>query len=118
MSKHDNWEVRIRHIIEAIKKSQSYVADIDEEEFYEDERTMQAVERNFEIIGEATRHIPDNIKDKYTIIPWRKMSAMRNFIIHQYNDIEEHVLWNTVQKDLPPLLVQLEKLLEELKRNG
>ncbi len=114
MSKHDNWEVRIRHIIEAIEKTQAYVSGISEAEFYEDERTMQAVERNFEIIGEATKYIPNDVKDKYVIIPWRKMSAMRNFIIHQYNDIEEHVLWNTVQKDLPPLLVQLKKLLEEI----
>ncbi len=115
MSKHDNWELRIGHIIEAIEKSQYYVSDINECEFYEDERTVQAVERNFEIIGEAAKHIPDDIKDKYPAVPWRKMSAMRNFIAHQYNEVEEHVLWNTIQKDLPPLLVQLKKISGELK---
>ena len=115
MSKHVSHSVRILHILEAVKKIQSYVSTMSEEDFYEDERTMQAVERNFEIIGEAARHVPDSVREKYPEIEWLGMRDMRNFIIHQYNEVEEHVLWNTIQKDLPPLLVQLEKLLGELR---
>ena len=115
MSEHVSNTIRIRHIVDAINKIQSYVSGISETEFYEDEKTIQAVERNFEIIGEAAKRVPDDIQNKYTGVEWLDMRDMRNFIIHQYDDVEEHVLWNTIKTDLPPLLKKLEQILGELE---
>ncbi|OIN85775.1 MAG: hypothetical protein AUJ12_08200 [Alphaproteobacteria bacterium CG1_02_46_17] len=115
MSKHDQWQFRIRHMNEAIQRIQDYTGNMSCSVFVESRMVRDAVERNFEIIGEATAKIPQDIQDKYSNIPWHKMKAMRNFIIHQYDEVEEVALWNTIQKDLPPLLMQLQKVLGKEK---
>lgn len=108
MSRHNQWLFRIRHILESIKRIEDYTRNMTCPEFVENRMVRDAVERNFEIIGEAVRHVPDSVQEKYTDIPWHKMRAMRNFIIHQYDEVEEIALWNTIRKDLPRLAVQLE----------
>lgn len=111
MSKHDQWHFRIRHILEALDRIFTYTYHLQLEDFIANRMVRDAVERNFEIIGEATRHIPADTQKQYSDIPWRKMTAMRNFIIHQYDEVEEIALWNTIQKDLPQLKIQLQDMI-------
>jgi uncharacterized protein with HEPN domain len=66
---------------------------------------------NFIIIGEAANQIPEEIEETYSSIPWRLMRAMRNRIVHVYFRVDEKLMWDTIQNDLPPLVPELEKLL-------
>ncbi|GAB4504910.1 MAG: DUF86 domain-containing protein [Anaerolineales bacterium] len=106
-----DWRDRVRDILEAIAEIQKFTRGMDFESFKEDEVVVRAVEMNFIIIGEAASQIPEEVEDKYPAIPWSLMRAMRNRIVHVYFKIDEKLMWNTIQNDLPPLISKLEKLL-------
>jgi uncharacterized protein with HEPN domain len=105
------WQNRIRDILDAIVEIQSFTSDLDYEIFKQDNKAIRAVEMNFIIIGEADNQIPEEIEEKYAEIPWSLMRAMRNRIVHAYFEVDEKLMWDTVQNDLPPLIPELEKLL-------
>jgi uncharacterized protein with HEPN domain len=109
------WKHRITDIIDSIKKIQKYVEQVEFEDFQRDEKTIDAVIRNFIVIGEAARHIPGDISAKYPNIPWRVMGDMRNFAVHEYWGVEMRTIWKTIQDDLPPLLPNLNLLIDSEK---
>jgi len=80
-------------------------------DFSKDEKTIYAVIRAVEIIGEATRNIPDEVCTKYPEIPWREASNMRNKLVHRYFGINLEVVWQTLNEDLPMLAKALEEIL-------
>lgn len=82
------------------------------EKFEADLKTRQAVERNFEIIGEAASRIPADYKESHPQIEWRIIKDFRNFIIHDYFGINHQILWDTIQLRLPGLLAKITALLE------
>jgi len=106
-----DWRDRVRDILEAIAEIQRFTRGMDYPTFAADEKTIRAVEMNFIIIGEAASQIPEEIEEKHTTIPWNLMRAMRNRIVHVYFKIDEKLMWETIQNDLPPLIPRLEKLL-------
>jgi uncharacterized protein with HEPN domain len=81
------------------------------EQFRKDSKTIDAVIRNFTIIGEAARHIPDEIVQSHPEIPWREMADLRNIIVHEYSGVNEKIIWETIQTDLPGLLSSLRKMV-------
>jgi len=83
----------------------------DYETFKEDAKSIRAVEMNFIIIGEAANQIPEDVEEKYMAIPWSLMRAMRNRMVHVYFNVDEKLMWDTIQNDLPRLIPELEKLL-------
>ena len=105
------WQDRIRDILDAIAEIQKFSQGIDFETFKSDDKSIRAVEMNFIIIGEAASQIPEEIEEKYTAIPWHLMRAMRNRIVHAYFEVDEKLMWDTIQQDLPPLIPELEKLI-------
>ena len=105
------WQDRIRDILDAIAEIQKFTNGMNYEVFREDDKSIRAVEMNFIIIGEAANQIPEEIEEKYTTIPWSLMRAMRNRIVHVYFKVDEKLMWDTIQNDLPPLIPELEKLL-------
>lgn len=105
------WQNRIRDILDAIAEIRSFTRGMDYETFKKDSKAVRAVEMNFIIIGEAANQIPEEIEEKYTTIPWSLMRAMRNRIVHAYFEVDEKLMWDTIQNDLPPLIPKLEKLL-------
>lgn len=106
-----NWQDRVRDILDAIAEIQKFTQGMDFESFKDDDKSVRAVEMNFIIIGEAANQIPEEIEERYTTIPWSLMRAMRNRIVHVYFRIDEKLMWDTIQNDLPPLVPELEKLL-------
>jgi uncharacterized protein with HEPN domain len=102
---------RISHILLAIQEIQEFTQGMDFESFNKDEKTIRAVEMNFIIIGEAANAISDQVEDLYPHIPWHLMRAMRNRIAHVYFSVDNALLWDTIQNDLPPLIPELEKLI-------
>jgi uncharacterized protein with HEPN domain len=107
------WKHRIADILEAIKKIQAYVEGMSFRKFQADSKTVDAVIRNFIFIGEAARSIPEEVAEKYPDIPWRLMGDMRNFAVHEYWGVELRTVWETIKKDLPPLIPLLDVVLKE-----
>jgi uncharacterized protein with HEPN domain len=107
------WKHRITDILEAIKKIQAYVEGMSFRQFQSDTKTVDAVIRNFIVIGEAARSVPEEITDKHPNLPWRLMADMRNFAIHEYWGVELRTIWETVKKDLPPLIPVLDIVMKE-----
>ena len=108
---HRKWDLRIEDILISIERIMDYTQGMDFEQFKADVKTVDAVIRNFEIIGEAASHIPEEISVAHPEIPWQDMRDMRNILAHEYFGINENIVWNTIQADLPPLIPLLKKLL-------
>jgi uncharacterized protein with HEPN domain len=107
------WKFRIQDILEAIARIQDYVEGMSLEQFCADRKTLDAVERNFILLGEAAGQVPSHIRESFPTVPWRDMSDMRNYVVHQYWGIEPERTWETIHQDLPPLVPMLSEVLEE-----
>ena len=110
-------EVYILDIIDSCKLALEYISEIKEEEFYQDTKCQDSVVRRLEIIGEAARRIPENKRILSPHLPWQKMIQMRNIMIHEYDDIDFSIVWNTLKNDLPQLLAELEQTLSNGEHN-
>ena len=108
-----DWTLRVHDILEAIARIQRYVAGLSFEEFARDEKTLDAVVRNLEVIGEAARHIPNELEALNPDVPWTYMRGMRNVLAHEYFGVDASILWHTAQNDLPPLVQPLQSMLGE-----
>lgn len=87
--------------------------DLDREQFFSDQRTSDAVIRNLEIVGEAVRHVPDEIQARYSSLPWSEMRAMRNLLSHAYFLVDLEIEWKTVADDLPQIEPEFRRILDE-----
>ncbi len=105
--------VYLLHIVESVDSIEKHIKGMTEEQFYDSEVVRGFVERKLEIIGEATKNIPDAFKKQYPGIPWPKMAAIRNVLIHEYDDVDSTVVWDTIRQHLPPLKKQIEEILEQ-----
>ena len=104
----------LRHIVEAIDTIQDYTAGMDAATFIADRKTCDAVIRNIEIIGEACNNVTKNHADfaaEHASIPWGFAYEMRNALSHGYFNVDNAIVWQTVQHDLPNLRVQIASLL-------
>jgi uncharacterized protein with HEPN domain len=102
----------LRDTLEAIEKAISFVEGMDYGEFSQDDKTIYAVIRALEIIGEATKKIPQDVKDSYKEIPWREIAGMRDILVHDYFGVNLIVVWKAVSEDLPyiePLFMRMLK---------
>jgi uncharacterized protein with HEPN domain len=106
------WKFLVQDIIDAIARIQGYVHDLSLDEFQQDRKTLDAVERNFIIIGEASGQMPRQVRDKFPLVPWRVMSDMRNYVAHSYWGIEVQQVWDTIHLDLPRLVPMLKEMLD------
>jgi uncharacterized protein with HEPN domain len=98
-------------ILYAAKAVRRFIAGVSLDEFKVNEEKYEAVNRKFEIIGEAARRLSPEAREIFPEIPWNLVTAMRNIIIHDYDDVDLDVVWNTAQRDLPPLIARLETYL-------
>lgn len=97
------WRLRIEDMLEALQRIELYTAAYDYQRWLADEKTIDAVVRNFEVIGEAASHVPDHVQAHYPDIPWGMMRGFRNILIHEYFGIDAEIIWKTVIDDLPLL---------------
>ncbi|RLC10236.1 MAG: hypothetical protein DRH43_06750 [Deltaproteobacteria bacterium] len=112
--------IYLAHILECADRIMNYLPE-DERMFLEDPKTQDAVIRNFEIIGEAAKRIPEDYRQKYPDIPWRLMAGFRDVLIHCYEGVDLKQVWRIATRDLPPvrdaiadILPPLEQLEKEL----
>ena len=106
-------QVRIEHMQMAIGNIQRYVADLTAEQFPNEGMIVDAVVRNFQVMGEAVRHVPDDIQARYPEVPWSLIQGMRHVLVHDYFAVKVDVVWRTIEQNLPPLLEPLRRILAE-----
>ena len=104
----------LQDILTSISRIEEYVHGMTPETFTKNEKTIDAVVRNLEIIGQAARNIPSEIVTKYPEIPWKEMVSMRNKVLHEYFGVDAEILWKTVREDMRQLKKQIEGLPELL----
>lgn len=100
-------ELLINDILDSGNKILLYIGDMTFEEFLQDSKTLDAVIRNFEIIGEAANRLPEQFKENYPEIDWHKLRGFRNRIVHDYMGIDYQIVWQVKENFLPGLLEKL-----------
>lgn len=111
MSKRES-KLYLQDIVEAVNKIEEYTRGLSFETFSEDQKSIDAVVRNLEVIGQAARNIPEEVVEKYPDIPWGRMVSMRNKVLHEYFGVDLGILWQTIHEDLPGLKEKIEVLPE------
>ena len=103
-------------IHEAATKIRRYTTGMTYEEFVDDEKTVDAVLRNFEVIGEAAKNVPEAHRQAYDDVPWSEMAGMRDKLIHGYTSIDLQIVWTTVDEELPALIPQIDAVRDDLEQ--
>ncbi len=101
--------------LKALESIERFVKKMDFETFEVDEKTIRATEREFEIIGESVKKLPNALTHEYSEIPWKAIAGMRDRLIHHYWDTEVEILWKTIQESVPQLKKIIQKMIENEK---
>ena len=108
-------QLLLEDILLCAGKILSYTQKLSYEEFVSDDKTVDAVIRNFEIIGEAANRLPEEIKNQYSSIDWYKLRGFRNRIVHDYIGIDFDIVWNIKENFLPLLIDEIKLILEKIR---
>lgn len=103
-------------ILTAIDRIADYVAPHDLASFIASGLVQDAVVRNLEILGEAARNIPDDLREEHPEVPWRRMIGLRNIVAHQYFGVDETVIWKIATDDVPSIVPAITKMLDAARR--
>ena len=109
-----NTRVYLNDIISSINQIRDYVKTLSFDDFSEDKRTIDAVIRNLEIIGEAVKNIPQDIKSEFKY-EWRAVAGLRDILIHEYFSIDEEIIWDIIKNKIPELYTAVEEMMRELQ---
>jgi uncharacterized protein with HEPN domain len=110
---HRDDEIRLRHMLEAAREAASFAMGRVRDDLETDRQLVLALVKDIEIIGEAAAQITEDTHSRTPSIPWQKIIAMRNRLVHAYFSVNLDIVWQTVQKDLPPLIETLERVVPQ-----
>jgi len=110
--KNRSYILYLEDMLEAIHRIQDYTKGLSFQEFTSSKLRTDAVIRNLEIIGEASKNVPDKLKKRYPGIPWRSMYGLRNYIVHEYFGIDFDNIWKIIVDELPENARDLKKIIE------
>ena len=100
-------------VLVSVARIREYAEGLSREKLESDSRTLDAIVRNLEIIGEAIKKVPQDVRDRYPAVEWKKIGALRDILIHQYFGIDLDIIWDIVSNKLDPLSEQVERILNE-----
>ena len=106
----------IKDILISMQDVEEFTSGITFEDFLKDKKTIKAVIRSLEVLGEASKKIPDDVKTRYPRIPWKRMAGMRDKLIHEYFGVDLEIVWNAAKKELPPVKSSIEELVREIEK--
>lgn len=109
-------KVYVADVLESIEKILEYKKDISKEIFFDNTQLQDSVLRRLEIIGEAVKNIPQDFKDKYPNIEWKKIAGMRDIIIHEYFGVKMDRVWKVINEDILELKNNMEKIMAEMEK--
>jgi uncharacterized protein with HEPN domain len=107
-----DYKVFLDDILEASEAIQTYVEGMSCEEFADDPKTRDAVIRNLEVIGEATKNIPQVVRDQRPAVEWKRIAGLRDILIHHYFGVDIKIIWDIVENKIPLLRDQIGSLLD------
>jgi uncharacterized protein with HEPN domain len=108
-------QLYLQNILDAIEAVATYLQGVDRERFDKNKLVQDGVIRQITIIGEATKLLSNELRDKYSQVPWRQIARMRDTLIHRYFGVDLEQVWLTAQNDLPVLKTEVTKILGELR---
>lgn len=113
-SSEKSYRIFVEDMITSIDRILNYVEEAASmEQFLANQMMIDAIVRNFEIIGEAAKKVPDEIKDRYSEVPWNQMYGLRNIAAHDYGSVDTALLWEIIQNHLVSNRISLEEILSE-----
>lgn len=104
----------VEDIIEHMTYAEDFIKNLTFEEFAKDKKTILSVTKCIEVVGEATKHIPDSIRDKYPEIPWRDLAGIRDRLVHGYFKVNLEIVWMTATQEFPELRPKMERVLDDI----
>lgn len=107
------WLLYVSDMIEFAEKVLTYTEGMNQLSFTDSGISYDAVLRNLELIGEAATHIPETVRQSHSNIPWRRVIATRNRLIHAYLGIDNDIIWSIICDDIPPLLTELKQIKQD-----
>jgi uncharacterized protein with HEPN domain len=102
--------LRLEDILEAAHLIETYIDGFDDESFLKDQRTVDAVTRNLEIIGEAVKHLPEEMTNQFPKIPWKAIAGFRDILAHCYFRTDDAIIWDAAKNHTPQLIQAVQKL--------
>lgn len=105
--------VYLEDILEATRKIIAYTSGLSKETFLEDEKTIDAVVRNLEVIGEAVKKLPEDLRPQHSEVEWKKIAGLRDILIHEYFGLDTEIMWDIVQSKVPALDREVRAMLRE-----
>ncbi len=105
----------LQDILDWMENTQSFIEGVEKQDFISDLKTRSAAERAIEIIGEASKNVPGEVRSRFPGIPWEKMAGMRDRVVHGYFGVDYDILWNTVTEDIPLLLPEMRRVVRAMQ---
>jgi len=108
-----DYRIYLKDIVAAMESIEEFIAGMDFEQFQADDKTASAVMRKLEIIGEAVKQIPSEVREENSQVPWREMAGMRDKLIHFYFGVDYSLVWRAITERLPEIRRDIQRILQQ-----